>query len=112
MPRDTLYTPFCRARWTGWGTATASGTGVLRNGLRQWGATIRLDTVAWCLNQGLTYTHETLTTYGDGEPIPRVDPRADHGVTAAQAKHLLHDIGRKPKHVYQQTKPGCTAPQP
>jgi len=84
------YNVFCRMQWKGWGKSSVTGTGVFRDGLRQWGVKVELSRLAWCPQLTVTYTRATMTRYGDPETI------TGHGnITRAEADHLRHNVGRK-----------------
>jgi hypothetical protein len=103
LPRSALYAGFCRMRWTGWGTGSASGVGVFRDGILQWGVAAVMSRPEFCglpgeaegggtpLNLGVNYTSLTIKLYGRGKPEPTRPP---YGVSVSEAAQLTRSISR------------------
>jgi hypothetical protein len=107
LPRGSAYTLFCRMQWTAWAQPTVTGKGVLRNGVKQWGAKVQLSQPGWCPKLGVAYTHLMMTLYGSGEEIT-----GQGNISKSAANRLRSSIGRSGSstHVYQQAEParaGC-----
>jgi hypothetical protein len=116
LPKGALYAFLCRMHWTGWGSTTARGVGVFRDGLTQWPVVARFSTPAFCtqgpnaaeggvhLSLGVNYSTLTMTLYGPGEPEPTKPP---FGVRGAEVQHLLHAVGHERGRMYRQAAPAA-----
>lgn len=97
IPR--LWQPgFCRMQWTGFDTGpTAIGKGVMRTGLEQFGAEVRLSGLEWCqegIGDAIAYTSLSMTIYGKGESENNGELGPDDTLTVANANRLRDNIGR------------------
>jgi hypothetical protein len=107
LPRGSAYTLFCRMQWTAWAQSTVTGKGVMRNGIKQWGAKAQLSQPGWCSKLGIAYTHLTMTLYGNGDEIT-----GQGNISKSAAIRLRSNVGRHglSTHVYRQAEPsgaGC-----
>ncbi len=89
---------FCRMQWTGFDTGpTAIGKGVMRTGLEQFGAEVRLSGLEWCqegIGDAIAYTSLSMTIYGNGESEITSEHTPDDDITVANANRLRANIGR------------------
>jgi hypothetical protein len=104
VPPRGRYVGLCRMSWRSWGSSSAIGTGIMRNGFSQWAAVDEVSGLAWCPSQGLAYTKAKMTLYGKGEKLTKKG-----SVTKGEAAHLLRSLGKPSvrKRVYTQSLTGC-----